>query len=363
MTADGEQSTETKPNIIMIMNESLADYSLWEDRKVETNKDPLPFLHSLKEDTIKGKCYVSIFGAGTANSELEALTGHSMAFFPTGSVVYQLFPQKTTKGLAWDLKEEEYSCIAMHPQSASNWNRENVYPSMGFDQFLSIDDFKKPELIRYISDKTTYKEIVRLYEEKDKDKPLFVFDVTMQGHGGYIHRNKWDTLIKVKDENFNQAEEYLSSTYVSDQAFQYLVEYFEKQEEPTVICMFGDHQPSFSDGFYKNYFDEVTELEEIQQKFITPYVVWANYDIEEETKDISSNQLSSLVKKVAGVSFSDYDRFLQDFHEEIPLINANGFQDNEGKWYNFEQETPYDEWIEKYKILQYYMYCRAKVHK
>lgn len=32
----------------------------------------------------------------------------------------------------------------MHPNHATNWNRENVYKDFGFDQFLSINDFEEP---------------------------------------------------------------------------------------------------------------------------------------------------------------------------------------------------------------------------
>lgn len=52
-----------KPNIILIMNESLADFSLVGD--VRYNRDPLSYIHSLTKNTIKGRDYVSVFGAGT----------------------------------------------------------------------------------------------------------------------------------------------------------------------------------------------------------------------------------------------------------------------------------------------------------
>ena len=66
------------PNVIAIMNESLADLNV--DGPFETSEDYLPFIHSLTKNTIKGKLYVSIEGANTANSEFEFLTGNSLAF-------------------------------------------------------------------------------------------------------------------------------------------------------------------------------------------------------------------------------------------------------------------------------------------
>ena len=68
------------------------------------NMDPLPFIHSLKKNTIKGRDYVSVFGAGTSNSEFEAMTGNSMAFFPSGCNVYQQFMHNSTFSLPSYLK-------------------------------------------------------------------------------------------------------------------------------------------------------------------------------------------------------------------------------------------------------------------
>lgn len=356
---DDGAAEQPKPNIIMIMNESLADFWQREGSDIALSSDPLSFIHGLNDNTIKGNCYVSIFGSGTANSELEALTGHSMAFFPSGTIVYQLFPQDVTKGLPGDLKANGYDCTAIHPFTAGNWNRDIIYESMGFDRFLSIDDFDDPEYVRWVSDQATYDKIIELYENRESDKPMFVFDVTMQGHGGYDTQTDWESPVTVSGEEYPLANEYLSSTYVSDKAFQNLIEYFEKQDEPTVILMFGDHQPSVEQEFYNKLLgkSEDLDLEDIQKKYITPYILWANYDIQEENKDISANRLGLMVKQTSGLPLTPYEQFIRKFSEEIPVINANGFRDKNGKWYTYEDESPYQELIRQYEIVQYSIYC------
>ena len=50
---------------------------------------------------------------------------------------------------------------------------------------------------------------------------------------------------------YPQAEQYLSLAHASDQAFEQLVNYFSQVEEPTMIVMYGDHQPKLEDGFYE----------------------------------------------------------------------------------------------------------------
>lgn len=360
----GEEETEKqiKPNMIMIMNESLADFWQRDGSKIALSSDPLSFIHGLNENTIKGDCYVSIFGSGTANSEMEALTGHSMAFFPSGSIVYQLFPQDVTNGLVSSLKERGYDCTAIHPFTASNWNRETVYKSMGFDRFLSIDDFDDPEYVRWVSDRATYDKIIEQYEKRDPGKPMFIFDVTMQGHGGYDTQTHWENPVTVCGEDYPLANEYLSSTYISDKAFQNLIEYFEKQDEPTIILMFGDHQPSVEEGFYDELIgkSEKLDLKDVQKKYVTPYVLWANYDIAEEHKDISANQLELLLKQTGGLPLTPYEKFIRKFSEEIPIINANGYRDKDGKWYMYDEKSPYENLIWQYEVVQYFIYCDSE---
>ena len=53
-----------------------------------------------------------------------------------------------------------------HPYKRSGWNRENVYNSLGFNHFYSMEYYKNPEFIRnFISDKTDIEQITKDYEK------------------------------------------------------------------------------------------------------------------------------------------------------------------------------------------------------
>ena len=71
--------------------------------------------------------------------------------------------------------------------------------------------------------------------------------------------------------------------------------------------MFGDHQPTLEDEFYDflvGPFDERT-FEEQMRSFITPFYIWANYDIPEQTVEhVSANYLPNLLLDVAGLEKS-----------------------------------------------------------
>ena len=183
----GEQGTKT-PNIIVIMNESFSDLGIVGD--FETNEDYMPFVHSMQKgqkNTITGNLLVSTFGGGTANTEFEFLAGDTMAFLPFGCSPYQMYVKSEMPSLVGALEAQNYQTVAMHPYLSTSWNRPQVYQSFGFDEQCYEDSFPSDvERVRgRVSDSASYKKIIELYENKPKGQPFFLFDVTMQNHGGY----------------------------------------------------------------------------------------------------------------------------------------------------------------------------------
>lgn len=149
---------------------------------------------------------------------------------------------------------------------------------------------------------------------------------------------------------------------MSDDAFKYLVEYFEKQENPVIICMFGDHWPSIETGFYEELLGKPQnewELEDIQKRYATPFVIWANYDIQEgDNVLIGNNLVENLLLKEAGIELPLYNKYVEKVSEDIPVINVNGYMDKEGNWhkYNSDETEEEAELLDNYKILQYGYY-------
>lgn len=251
-----------------------------------------------------------------------------MAFLPNGSVPYQQYIDESTGSLARILKQQGYAATAVHPFTGSGWNRPSVYEAFGFDEFLSDEDFADPMNLRqYISDKSSYDKLIELYEAKPDGQPIFLFNVTMQNHGGYVPKtDNFDAQIKITYPagDFSEAEEYLSLAHESDQQLKELVDYFSKVNEPTVIVFFGDHLPKLKNSFYDTLLGkDLTTLspEEMIKLYRTPFVVWANYDIpEQEIEAMSLNYLSSLVLQTAGLPMPDYNYFLNELFASFPVI-------------------------------------------
>ena len=351
------------PNIIVVMNEAFSDLSVIGD--FQASEDYMPFFRSLygSENTISGNVFVSVLGGNTANTEFEFLTGDTMAFLPTGSIPYQQFISDELPALPELLREYGYTTTALHPYNSNGWRRDSVYPLLGFDDFLYNGTFHYQKRLRgYITDEAAFQEIIRTYEEKDEEGPFFSFLVTMQNHGGYAKEwNGFERTITVsgrEEDELSRINAYLTLLKVTDDAFRDLISYYEAVDEKTIILMFGDHQPNVETGFleelYGKDYDELSP-EELALRYQTPFVLWANYDIEEaENVDISANYLSTLLMDAAGRPKSAYQNFLSELREKLPVITANFAIDADGNFYSSSEYDQLADVLEDYEIIQYY---------
>ena len=358
-TNDTESATHT-PNIIVIMNEAFSDLSVLGD--FETNEDYMPFLHSLMQEgtpnTISGHLNVSVLGGNTANTEFEFLTGNTMAFLPQGSVAYQQYVKSNDYSIATYLKSKGYDTIAMHPYNASGWDRDKVYPLLGFDTFYSLKDWVNPVKIRkYVSDQSCYDKIIELYEQKDANTPFFLFNVTMQNHSSYSEEyDNFHPDITVEGTSSKILPNYLSLIKLSDQALENLIEYFSQADEDTIIVFFGDHQPSNSVAapvwkINGRSGDSLTEEEEAL-RYKVPFIIWANYDIEAASNvETSANYLGGHVLRAAGLPLYDYRNYLSQLEEQYPVLTAIRAENAQGI------STPVKDaknTLQDYMTLQYY---------
>jgi phosphoglycerol transferase MdoB-like AlkP superfamily enzyme len=359
MTSSSENE---KPNIIVVMNEAYSDLSVIGD--FEASEDYMPYFRSLygSENTISGNVHVSVLGGNTANTEFEFLTGDTMAFLPLGSIPYQQFLTEELPALPQILKDCGYTTTALHPYNSNGWRREEVYPLFGFDEFLYNGTFTyKKRLRSYITDESAFKEVIRAYEEKDEEGPFFSFLVTMQNHGGYAKEwNDFERTITVKgreDDKLSRINAYLTLLKITDDAYRELISYYENVDEKTIILMFGDHQPhmetSFLTELYGKDYNSLTQ-EEMALRYQTPFVLWANYDIEEEEHvEISANYLSTLLMDVAGLEKTPYQNFLSRLRTQLPVITANFCMDADGNFYSSDHYDKLKDILGDYEIIQY----------
>lgn len=355
---EGDASVTRPVNIVAIMNESFADFSVFDT--FEASEDPLPFLHSLEENTIKGWMYSPVTGGGTASVEFEYLTGFSTLFQPPHTVAYQLYVEEGMPSLAALAGTQGYETTAFHPYKSSGWNRVLAYQYLDFDHQMYEEDVENGYYIRhYVSDLSDYQTIFKSTEREDS---TFFFNVTMQNHSGYAQG--WNNLersiqlpgaLKKADST---AEQYFALSVESDKALEELLNYYSSCEEPTLVVFFGDHQPPLKNAFYEELYGKPLSertTEEVLRQYAVPFFIWANYDIEErQNVVISPNYLGVLTAQTAGLPLTGYMNFLAQMYQELPAITPVGFVTGDGRFVEEKElDAGQQEWLRRYEILNY----------
>lgn len=360
------ETPEELPDIIAIMDETFSDPAVLGE--FETNKDYMPFVHSILRgevaNTISGYADVSVLGGNTANSEFEFLTGNSMAFFPNGSVPYLQYIRDGISTIVPQLEEYGYTTYGTHPYRAKGWNREFIYDLMGFDYRYFQGSFPFEDKLRnYVSDEADFKSILEW--RNNTEGPFFMFNVTMQNHsnyGGDFDNFDPQIIAKFKNTSSNKyLNKYLSLMYETDQDVASLLSELSQSDRKTIVVFWGDHQPNdyVVRPIYKEYgldFDNQT-YEQQQQRQKTPFFIWANYDIQEQTNvEISLNYLNILLFETAGLQLDEYQTFRKNLWQgQIPMMNAVGYRNDNGDLVEYD-DAPEEiqNLLNEYQNIQYY---------
>lgn len=360
------ETPEELPDIIAIMDETFSDPAVLGE--FETNKDYMPFVHSILRgevaNTISGYADVSVLGGNTANSEFEFLTGNSMAFFPNGSVPYLQYIRDGISTIVPQLEEYGYTTYGTHPYRAKGWNREFIYDLMGFDYRYFQGSFPFEDKLRnYVSDEADFKSILEW--RNNTEGPFFMFNVTMQNrsnYGGDFDNFDPQIVAKFKNTYSNKyLNKYLSLMYETDQDVASLLSELSQSDRKTIVVFWGDHQPNdyVVRPIYKEYgldFDNQT-YEQQQQRQKTPFFIWANYDIQEQTNvEISLNYLNILLFETAGLQLDEYQTFRKNLWQgQIPMMNAVGYRNDDGDLVEYD-DAPEEiqNLLNEYQNIQYY---------
>ncbi len=361
--AASAQFDETLPSVVVIMNESFSDLSTYELLDIDY-EGPAYIKGGLADALAVGELAVSVEGGGTCNTEFEMLTGHSLTFVGEGKYPYTLYDLSGTSSLARQLRSLGYETTAIHPNLATNWSRDRVYPELGFDEFLDIDDFEgAQEYHGATSDWATYERILEILG--DSDAPQFVFDVTMQNHSGYNQGGiPEEDLTSYDPQDFDDPEneaylnEYLSCINKSDSDLKEFISQLSELDRPVVVIFFGDHQPAFTEAYNDVYFEGEDGNTHAARQQQTVYFTWANYDVagssqNDVQRDSSSCYLAAQALYDIGAPLTNYQEASLVVSESMPFIDLFGYMAADGLWHTGDQETESSSVYEDYRWLEY----------
>ena len=240
---------------------------------------------------------------------------------------------------------------------------------MGFDEYISRESFPEDTdgITNYYSDLGDYKKIIELFENNN-GMPLFIHNVTVQNHGGYLGveslKDPSQAVAEDSQYPYDDVREYETLIKQSDSALEYLINYFKSVEQPVIICFYGDHQPSLDKTFQQTLINTSTDGEtplSLNQRYYTaPYFIWANYETNNKNTSnvfekngidvISPNYLASSVMKYAGLKMSDFNNYLLQLRYNIPAMNAFGYLGTDSIWHTYDDKNTD---VLNYSIVQY----------
>ena len=200
---------------------------------------------------------------------------------------------------------------------------------------------------------------MEVYENKPAGLPLFCLAVTMQNHSGYFEDfDNFDVDVHAEEGDSRILDRYLSLMKLSDEALEELIHYFEGQEEPTMVIFFGDHQPNdvVVEPVWKLNGKSGKNLseEDSAKRYQVPYVIWANYDIEEKQREETSvNYMAGKILKEARVPLSAFLQLQQEYEAEIPVLSTQRASAADGTELTEEQEEA-SAALNAYQKMQYY---------
>ena len=302
MTASGSVTPPVKPkediDVIVIQSEAFIDVTKVTEMKL--SKDPLPNYKLWRDKSQHGLLKVPVNGGLTCNSEFELLTGVRQ-----NSISYLTFVDRIAKNsekvnsLAWLLKKDGYSTIGVHPHLRTYFNRDVVYPLLGIDKFVAVEDFPEPKRFgSWVKDQDSFNMVLKQLNSDAKKK--FIFNVTVQNHAPFCPK---PTTINVKSKAFVSEDDrismqnYVSGLWYTDQALDKFMKAIDKRDRRTIVIFYGDHQPTKKHKSFENmaYFKE-------NGYYMTEYFIYDNKGkLEKTEKDMALIQMRYTIESALGI--------------------------------------------------------------
>ncbi|SFH82087.1 LTA synthase family protein [Nocardioides psychrotolerans] len=309
-------------NVVLVLSEAFSDPTKLDGFTLD--RDPIPRTRATMASTTSGAMLAQLYGGGTANMEFEALTGQSLALFePQMSTPYQMMVsdyESYPSAVRWFV-DNGHRAIAIHPYFTGMYKRDEVYETLGFDEFIHDTTMRETTKIDdsdFISDASAFDET--LGQISASDAPLLINLVTMQNHVPVT--DTYDDPLQV--QGFDKAQNQTIGQYArglehTDQALSGFLQSLEASDEDTVVVFYGDHQPGI-------YGDEAAEKNSGLALYQTPFFVWSSEgNAPREMPLTSPTQFLPLVFETVGAELPPYYALLEAVRGEITAMEQGRF--------------------------------------
>ena len=347
-----------KPDVILILNETFCDLAEITDLHEDTDGGYLRSFYNIP-GAVYGHAITPFIGGATNNSEYELLTGCT-SYLLTSPAPFNYLKFSSDRGsVVAHLKSLGYVTEAMHGSDPVNYRRVDVWPALGFD-YIRLGGKNYDDLGRYGErwqlDRNFYRQMYDDYASIGDD-PRFLFLLTYQNHGGWDQNE--DRLDRVHTTNdygdlTDDVNEYLTTMQLSARAFRALTEHFAMVDRPVIVCMVGDHAPSFISSLPMP--EGMSEQEQEIAMRTVPYVIWSNYgaDLSACPETTTMFALTPQLLRAAGLPLPDDYQTILAMNRAWPVFTATGLcMDKSGKVTLYDANDPQYDLIRRYLSIEY----------
>ena len=358
------ETSDIRPNVIVIMSEAFIDPTVIYN--LEFSTDPTPNFRRLSQNHITGDLVVPVFGGGTANTELEFLTGSPMFFM--GSAYYvpynsvgRYFFRDIDTAIPHLFRQNGYRTVAVHPFTRYFFNRNTVYPRLGFDEFIGYEDMEDPIYKGFfVSDEFFTDEIIaQILLAEDINEPLFLFGISMQNHWEFWG-NKYEDWPQdvtayspyLTERELGNVNSFVQGIYDADKQLGRLIDFIEERETPTIVVFFGDHLPILGEhtdaifetlGYISDQRLFMWNEDDRRKMFTLPYLVWSNFaPTDEDWGTLSTYFLGAQTLRHSGIGLNRYWQHVLYANQHFSALTENHYVDVYGEFHSAWGVWQYD---------------------
>ena len=337
--SDAPIDSDRRVNVIVVQLESFRDVGLWGVQGIRP--EAYEIWHQIKDESVHGVLAVNNYAGGTANTERGVIAGARLP----------IDPQRPYPSHIWYLRDQGYLCYGAHNYYRSYYARVNANAHLGFEEYFFYEDcfqslYGEPTSFEN-SDQIFFAEILRQYREREDDgRPLFSFNVSLQGHypyrtdeafyEGLLEPGSYPTELQFALDN------YLGSVHDTQVHALELLDALREDETPVVVMLYGDHCPNIGDSSYVSSglgvdMDASTPAG-FTNMFTTEYAIWANdaakaqlgSDFRGEGPTVSACYLMNVLFDQLGWQGDAFMQFSRSIQATLPVICAAGYYIEDG---------------------------------
>ncbi len=324
-------------NVIFVHMESIQNYLI--DMKVN-DVEITPTVNKLSKEGMYFNNFYPQISVGTS-SDTEFTLNSSLMPASSGTVFVSYYNREYVT-IPKLLKEKGYFTFSTHANNTTMWNRNNMHPSLGYDEMIFKDQFdigdkSDPRWLGLgLNDVDFFQQLQEKLEKiEDEHENYMGTIIQLSNHSPFaateFHPELFNTFgeldltntYKVYDEKTKEEVEktddylkgtklgnYLISAHYGDMALGTFIDYVNESDhyENTVFVFYGDHDARLSKNEYQyyynydiktgevykegdeNYYDYNSYRHEINRR--TPLIIWTkNKRVARKIKRVNDNTM------------------------------------------------------------------------